>query len=89
LLDSGYVDSLGVCDLDKNILEKLYEWARVRNTKLCTICLQMTSLIFLLVTCVVLPIIHDSFSVVLYSFLTVYIVSITIFKITKKCIFLL
>ena len=37
LLDSGYVDSLGVCDLDKNVLEKLYEWARVRNTKLCTI----------------------------------------------------
>ena len=31
LLDSGYVDSLGVCDLDKNTLEKLYEWARVRN----------------------------------------------------------
>lgn len=30
LLDSGYADSLGVCDLDKNILEKLYEWARVK-----------------------------------------------------------
>jgi len=30
LLDSGYVDSLGVCDLNKNSLEKLYEWARVK-----------------------------------------------------------
>ncbi|KAL9987895.1 hypothetical protein ACROYT_G002274 [Oculina patagonica] len=30
LLDSGYVDSLGVCDLDKTTLEKLYKWARVK-----------------------------------------------------------
>ena len=29
LVDSGYVQSLAVCDLDKNTLEKLYEWARV------------------------------------------------------------
>lgn len=37
LLDSGYVDSLGVCDLDKNVLEKFYEWVWVRNIKLCMI----------------------------------------------------
>lgn len=30
LMDSGYVCSLGVCDLDKNALEKLYEWARIK-----------------------------------------------------------
>ena len=30
LLDSGYVNDLGVCDLDKPALEKLYQWARVR-----------------------------------------------------------
>lgn len=48
LLDSGYVDSLGVCDLNKNALEKLYEWARVRSLVIAT--LQMTSdiLIFLM-----------------------------------------
>lgn len=48
LLDSGYVDSLGVCDLNKNTLEKLYEWARVRSLVIAT--LQMTSdiLIFLM-----------------------------------------
>lgn len=35
LMDSGYVCSLGVCDLDKNALEKLYEWARVCFHTLC------------------------------------------------------
>ena len=47
LLDSGYVDSLGVCDLNKNTLEKLYEWARVRSLVIAK--LQMTNdiLIFL------------------------------------------
>ena len=35
LMDSGYVHSLGVCDLDKNALEKLYEWARVCFHTLC------------------------------------------------------
>jgi len=41
------VDSLGVCDLNKNTLEKLYEWARVRNLVIAK--LQMTNdiLIFL------------------------------------------
>ena len=29
LLDTGYVNSLGVCDLDKVTLEQLYHWARV------------------------------------------------------------
>lgn len=62
LLDSGYVDSLGVCDLNKSTLEKLYEWARVRSLVIVT--LQMTSdiLIFLMAcTCIVLPICTDKF----------------------------
>lgn len=29
LSDSGYIKDLGVCDLDKPTLEKLYQWARV------------------------------------------------------------
>lgn len=37
LMDSGYVCSLGVCDLDKNVLEKFYEWARVCFYILCYI----------------------------------------------------
>ncbi|XP_048587225.1 glutamate--cysteine ligase regulatory subunit [Nematostella vectensis] len=30
LYDSGYVQTLGVCDLDKPTLEKLYDWARIK-----------------------------------------------------------
>lgn len=30
LFDSGYVSDLGVCDLDKSMLEKLYQWARIK-----------------------------------------------------------
>lgn len=30
LLDSGYINDLGVCDLDKPTLEKLYQWARIK-----------------------------------------------------------
>lgn len=30
LLDCGYVSNLGICDLDKPTLEKLYDWARVK-----------------------------------------------------------
>lgn len=29
LSDSGYIKDLAVCDLDKPMLEKLYQWARV------------------------------------------------------------
>ncbi|CAH3185444.1 unnamed protein product [Porites evermanni] len=30
LSDSGYIKDLGVCDLDKPTLEKLYQWARIK-----------------------------------------------------------
>lgn len=33
LYDCGYVKTLGTCDLDKETLEKLYEWARVCTRK--------------------------------------------------------
>jgi len=35
LFDSGYASALGTCDLDKEMLEKLYNWARVRHAD-CT-----------------------------------------------------
>jgi len=47
LLDSGYVDSLGVCDLNKNTLEKLYEWARVRTLVIAKLQMANDILIFL------------------------------------------
>ena len=60
LLDSGYVDSLGVCDLNKNTLEKLYEWARVRSLVIAT--LQMTSdILIFLMACIFSPICTDKF----------------------------
>ncbi|KAK3740053.1 hypothetical protein QZH41_016330 [Actinostola sp. cb2023] len=30
LFDSGYASALGTCDLDKEMLEKLYNWARIK-----------------------------------------------------------